>query len=372
MPSTPKQALRIQPASAGPVSRARKRFNTLIKKLEGARALLAEWKDTLPAVSSKAEADYFPLQDAWAERLRHLVVLLDGMHGHKLLGKREKVKLSTFLSHMSLELLEGGDDPEIKAIYNRHSGGDFDADEADSKERIRDLLEEMLGAEFKGEIDVRSPEAIMQAFEAQMQEQLGHTARDLPPETPSRPKRPAELARERREAAEAERVQQSLREIFRKLASQLHPDREPDEAERLRKTALMQRVNVAYAAKDMLALLELQLEVEQIDQASLAGMSDERIKQYNKVLEEQLRELEMELASVEEVAAMQMDADMFDVVTPLAMRRALDDDIGHLQIKLAIIDDDLKTLGDVKLLKAWLKEYQPPKPSPASDDDIFW
>ncbi len=37
----------------------------------------------------------------------------------------------------------------------------------------------------------------------------------------------------------------SVREIFRKLASALHPDREADAAERERKTVLMKRVSQA-------------------------------------------------------------------------------------------------------------------------------
>ena len=59
--------------------------------------------------------------------------------------------------------------------------------------------------------------------------------------------------------------ERAVREIFRKLASALHPDRETDPGERARKTALMQRANVAYAANDLLGLLELQFEVDQID-----------------------------------------------------------------------------------------------------------
>jgi len=57
----------------------------------------------------------------------------------------------------------------------------------------------------------------------------------------------------------------AVREVFRKLASELHPDRETDPAEHARKTELMQRVNQTYKAGDLLALLELQLSIEQID-----------------------------------------------------------------------------------------------------------
>lgn len=166
-------------------------------------------------------------------------------------------------------------------------------------------------------------------------------------------------------------MQQSLREIFRKLASQLHPDRETDETERQRKTALMQRVNVAYAANDMLGLLELQLEVEQIDQAVLASLSDERIRQYNQVLSGQLRELETEVAGFEEMAAIEMDADIFDEVTPAAMLRTIETDIARLRLKIAVVDEDVQELRDVKMLKAWLKALPTAASRPRQDDDPF-
>ncbi len=374
MKSTAPKALRIIPAAAGPVSRARKQFNTLIKKLEAARALLAQWKETLPAVMSKIDSEYNPLVDTQREHFKQLLVLLDDMHDQKLLGKREREKLSRFVASNALHLLADADDAVLKELYNRHSGDDFDAQEDESREDIRLMMETLLGAEFKGDIDVRSPHAMLKALHAQLAEQDGEAAAAEQQQEQPRPKRPADLARERRLAAEAQRVKQSMRDIFRKLASQLHPDRETDDAERQRKTALMQRVNAAYAANDMLGLLELQLEVEQIDQASLANLSEDRIKQYNKVLKEQLSELESEIDGFVGVASVEMDAGFFDEVTPASMIRELDSDIAHLRLQIALIEKDLQSLRDVKLLKAWLKELpnQSSKQRLQRDDDLFW
>jgi hypothetical protein len=374
MKPTSPQALRLVPPAVGPVSRARKQFNTLIKKLEAARALLAEWKETLPAVMSKIDGEYNPLVDTHGEHFKQLLVLLDDMHDHKLLGKRERQKLSRFVASNALDLLADADDAVLKDLYNRHSGDDFDAQEDESKEEIRLMMETLLGAEFKGDIDVRSPQAMLKAFHAQLAEQEGEAAAPQQHQEESRPKRPADLARERRLAAEAQRVKQSMRDIFRKLASQLHPDRETDDAQRQRKTTLMQRVNAAYAANDMLGLLELQLEVEQIDQASLANLSEERIKQYNKVLKEQLSELESEIDGFVGVASIEMHADIFDEVTPASMIRELDSDIAHLRLQIAIIEEDLQSLRDVKLLKAWLKKLpnQSSKQQLQRDEDLFW
>lgn len=373
MKTTSQHGLRLTHPAAGPVSRARKQFNTLIKKLEAARTLVAAWKETLPTIASRADSEYKPLAERHDERLKQLVVLLDELHGNALLGKRERDKLSKFVASTALDLLSWADDETLKGIYNRHGGADFDAEEAASKDELRAVMEALLGTEFKGDIDLRSPEAMREAFEAQLGEQYGDAAPAAHQEV-HRPKRAADLAREQRQAAEAQRLQHSMRDIFRKLASQLHPDRETDEAERLRKTALMQRVNVAYAANDMLGLLELQLEVEQIDQASLASLGDDRIKQYNKVLSEQLAELGIEIGSLVEAASMMMRADIFDEVTPEAMRNKLERDIADLQHKIALLDEDLLTLRDVKKLKAWLKSLPKAtsKQSPRFDDDLFW
>jgi hypothetical protein len=43
----------------------------------------------------------------------------------------------------------------------------------------------------------------------------------------------------------------------------------------------MQRVNRAYEAQDLLALLELQLQIEQIDESHIANAGEQRLKHYN-------------------------------------------------------------------------------------------
>ncbi|GIX26516.1 MAG: hypothetical protein KatS3mg123_0397 [Burkholderiales bacterium] len=91
-----------------------------------------------------------------------------------------------------------------------------------------------------------------------------------------------------------------MREVFRRLAAALHPDREPDAAERERKTALIQRVNRAYERNDLLELLTVQIEIEQIDSNHLAQASGERLGHYCSVLREQQRALQDELAAIQE------------------------------------------------------------------------
>lgn len=363
--------LRIaEPGAKGPASRARKQFNTLIKKLEAARLRLAAWEEVMPAILSQAEHEFKPLAQAYLAHQRALVLQWDQMYQHKSLGKKDRAKLTDLICSMALEMLADGDDAELKDIYNRHSGGDFDAELAEDGAAMKDMMEKILGVRMDDDVDPRSPEAMMEALAAQMERDAGQQQQRAQAKAAARPKPASALARERRQEAEADRLKQSVRDIFRKLVSQLHPDREPDAAERVRKTTLMQRVNVAYAANDLLGLLELQLEVEQIDQAGLDNLSEERIKQYNKILDGQLRELESETAGIEHAAAMDMGGQTRGRLTPQAMLRFLRADIAEMQAKLDAIVADLEEFRDVNKLKAWLKTY---RPAVVPDyDDAYW
>ncbi|HAT33653.1 MAG TPA: hypothetical protein DCW29_23270 [Janthinobacterium sp.] len=371
MTLTAQYRLRIaEPTTKGPASRARKQFNTLIKKLEAMRLRLAGWKEALPMIMGQAEREYKPLALAYAARQRALVLLLDRMCEHKSMGKKDRAKLADLICSMALEALEDGDDAQLKEIYKRRGGGDFDAEAAEAGAAIKDMVEILTGVRMEGDVDLRSPEAVLEELSAQM-ERRDHQERQAEQErAATRPKPSGALARERRQAAEADRLKQSVRDIFRKLVSELHPDREPDAVERQRKTALMQRVNVAYAANDLLGLLELQLEVEQIDQNSLDNLSDERIKQYNKILDGQLREVERETAGIEYAAAMEMGGETRGRLTPQSMLRCLRVDIEEMRGRCDVIGAELEEFKDVAKLKAWLKTYRPAA-SPY-DDDAYW
>ncbi|MEW5710053.1 MAG: hypothetical protein AB1830_14310 [Pseudomonadota bacterium] len=114
----------------------------------------------------------------------------------------------------------------------------------------------------------------------------------------------AEARRAHREGSKpvdaAREASQSVREVFRRLAAALYPDREPQAAERKRKTALMQRVSQAYERNDLLELLTVQIEIEQIDSNHLAQASGERLGHCCSVLREQQRALQDELATIQE------------------------------------------------------------------------
>jgi C-terminal processing protease CtpA/Prc len=220
---------------------------------------------------------------------------------------------------LSIGLIYAGKE-ELKAIYNRYSDTEFEDDLP----------------EFEIEI------------ETQHQEEKPH----------NRKKSAKQLEIETQKKDEEQNATKSIQEVFRKLVAALHPDREPDEAERERKTKLMQRANIAYTKKDLLQLLALQLEIEQIDQTHLNTMTEERLKQFNKVLQAQFSELKQEIQQIEYPFKMQLKTSLHSNLQPQQVLKSLSVDIREMQLVLKYAKTELKEFRNPINLKAALKSYR--------------
>ena len=86
----------------------------------------------------------------------------------------------------------------------------------------------------------------------------------------------------------------------------------------------MQRANQAYDKRNLLQLLELQLELEHIDAAALAGLSEERLKHFNQILKDQLAELDMEIMQTEARFCYQFGLTSYIKLVPEVLPRLLE------------------------------------------------
>lgn len=68
---------------------------------------------------------------------------------------------------------------------------------------------------------------------------------------------------------------------------------------------------MAYEAKDLLHLFELQLEVELVDSSRIAALSEERLRHYVSILEEQCAELQQVLDDAQMPIRLQLDLSPF-------------------------------------------------------------
>ena len=350
-------------------------FNQLIKNIEDKRASLKKWQDALAAFERMRQQDYLPLLPRYRQTRADLVRRLDQLHADKTFTKKDRAMLGQMILDMSARLLDdtGGKDLVMKEIHNRHSGTDYDASMTAMHRRLKKEVEGRLDIDLGEDVDFSS----LASFEAHVDrvmaarfEALDREA-GVPPESEHLAREAARAAHKAtRHAKKAQGVSHSIREVYRKLASALHPDKEPDPAERDRKTDLMKRVNVAYDQRDLLALLTLQLEIEQIDQSTIDNLPPTRLRHYNEVLREQSLELGSEIDGLQNAFKAQYNIGPFEKITPHGLLPVLRRDIKSMRDAIKVFSDDIVAFRDVRNVKAWLKAYR--DASPPDDDDAFF
>jgi hypothetical protein len=365
MNGDPAQGLRIVGASSGPrMSKKQQRFHKLVKDVARLKEAVRTWSLAMPEIH-RGIAEHERLRAEHRAVVVELVRLFDRSYSHRALTKRERAFLRETLCETAYEVMqevmqeEGcGELDVLKEIYNRHTRGDFDAEAAAEGEAqahaMRIVLEEQFGFDF-GRADIRSIEELEAATFAQMDEMAGESTRraEEAARRPRRKRSAREVAAEARREAERTQVGKALQEVYRKLAMALHPDREPDPEERARKTLLMQEINVAYEAKDLLQLLELQLRFEQLDEAQISTLAEDRLERYNRLLAEQVAQLKEELAGIEAPWRMQLEQ-LTGRLTPARVRAYLQDDLRMVASLITYARNDLQRFADPGALKAWL------------------
>ncbi len=347
------------PSEAAPLSKAQQTFNRLIERIEQQRQVLGAWQDFVPKFQQRLAGELDPLQRRCDRAQLALAKVFDAAHDSASITKRERAKLAMLVQDICAQLL-GHDDAsdahaQVIALHDKYSDTSHADLVEEETELFKDLAETVFGVELDGADEASSPEAIRQALHRKMQEQ-NQAQREAP--AAARRKTAKQLAKDAKLAQAAEAATQSVREIYRKLASVLHPDREADAAERERKTDLMKKVNQAYEEKNLLRLLELQIQIEQIDAAALGAINPLRLGHYNQVLTEQCAQLEHEIDALLAPFAHQLGVYRRGSLTPETLNRSLDGDVAAMRRDALGIEHDVKRLSDRAALKAWLKHIK--------------
>ena len=344
------------PTPAAGQTKVQRSFNRLVGQIQQQREALVQWQQYELRYHQRLATELHPAQARLREAQRALVTLLDGLLGDATakprLKKAERRKLAALIQPMAGLVLEEGPDAEVEAIFDRHgdvSHADLrQAELAEAQALFGHLLGEATtegdGHQAQSLDDVLQQAAERLAAQAQAQKQAQKQAQQAAQAHQTPRGRQAEADRQRQEDV-AKQASQSVREVFRKLASLLHPDRETDAAERARKTALMQQANQAYQADDLLTLLTLQLQTEQIDSLHLAGLPDARLQHYNQVLREQLAALQQQLGECTAQFRVGMGLNRREL-TPAVIDNALARDIQELRHFTRLIELDIAQLRD--------------------------
>jgi hypothetical protein len=352
-------ALLISPAATGAALTApQRRFGNLIRQIGQARQLLATWHERIGEYRQAHGELLLPLETELTNAHRQWAFALDGLLAQRSWTKAEREMLRNMLCDTVGKLLANNeDDAPLKALFAKHAGADFDTERREMLLAVKELTEAITGFDLGDDEGLDTHADLVGRMhqklreEAAAQETLEAQEANRSAKAGQRRKSTAQQGRE----TAAQQALQSMREIYRKLASALHPDRETDDSRREEKTALMQRVNQAYAANDLLALLELQLEIEQIDASHIATTSEQRLKHYNKVLGEQLAELRRQIGRVETGFRIEFGLEHVPAIQPHKLGQVLDQVRRELHAELTDQQRVLRMLDDTEAVKRWLK-----------------
>jgi curved DNA-binding protein CbpA len=333
-------AIILQPPVSGKqLSKQQKTFNTLAGKIGRARNRLQQWHEAMQRAAHAQAARIDPkMRDINATR-KELLLALDAMQDDPRFNKTDRKRLRAMIEALAHACLSAQHDAQIEAILNRQHAPATAQQAAD--------MDDLFGFDDFGQTqtqqaqDADPPE--VDAFDTEADDSAGfHQRHQIDVE-----KRPRD--------AQAP----SLRSIYRKLASVLHPDRESDPEERARKTALLQRANQSYKNGDLLALLGLQLEISMVDAAHLSALDDAQIKDYVRALKAQLADLEAEINLIEHDLRINMSsAASAGKLDPRAIDTLIEQELDALEMFEGELKSVLSRKAEVRFMKSWLREQE--------------
>lgn len=357
-PPGSRQSAAARPERAGPQARVA----ALQAGIATWRAALAGWQDRL----SRQQQALAPLQGALRAAWCAWLLALDHAALQPGLSRVERRQLASRIHAWALALRADGDDDALAALVQRHAPEDgaraspAQADAAAPGQPMQHGDPGRYGqeagppqAERPGRAgpQAQGDEAGQDPLDAW--ERAAETAAAHRSQAAAR-RRAASAAR--REAALAQEASATVREVFRRLASALHPDREGDPAERERKTALMQAANRAYAAGDLPALLDLQLDAERVDGARPLPATAQRLQHQVEVLEAQLAALQAQTRDLEARFRAWNGLPPGIGLAPHKADRLIAVQAQRLRDELAQVRQHSRMDMDVSALRAWLRE----------------
>jgi hypothetical protein len=346
-----KSLLHVRRPAARPASTPdQDRFRYLIGRIEKMRHARAAWDEQVVAFKTSDAERVHPLRATLKRVTRETVLLIDRLLDQKGWSRADQNALKDIACHTAEALLQANPhDVEIRTIFDRYSSMTFQETKQEEIEDLKQQAKEYMGIDLD-DADIESEDDLVErVYEHMKNEEARQRERSAERRKSPGPQR-AEVS--------AQAAKQFLREIYRKLASAVHPDREADAARRAEKTKLMQQINHAYSTNDLLTLLEAQLRLELIDPAHVSRISGERLQQFNRLLSQQLEAANTELRSLQDAFRMEHGLPQGRATSPRDLHLVTQRRARELRAHIHQQKRFLEVLANKSATKRWLKEQR--------------
>lgn len=303
----------LVPGARETLSKAQQAFQRLVRRIEKLRASIEKETARCHSCLEAYTSEIRPLEFELGRERKELVRLLNAALSLKpVRAARLGTQVREFmLDHLTELVGQFGNELEedLQGLLKELSGRTAKDMEREDFEFAREMMEEELRrAGMKADLsglrpDMSSEDMLreLERLEAEMREKQGAEgtgAGAQPRDGRRKAKTKRQIEREEREKAEAELQKRDIGGLYRQLAKLLHPDLEQDPVARAEKEAAMKQLTTAYKANDLHAMLRLEVTWIAREEADPSRLTDAKLAIYNKVLKEQVAELEERLATV--------------------------------------------------------------------------
>jgi hypothetical protein len=337
--------------SAGALSAEQQAFNRLLTRTENLSRKIAAAQSLADAHRTVRMSTLRPLEIERDQLMRGMVLWLAERLTRKNLSVKQQRIAREIICNLATEFALMGDE-EMRALHDAHSDTSLTEKEKAIAADTRAFVEDILGEPLDSEREFADLEEMLQAGmeHVHKQSQAREQARA------ARKGRHAKSARQQRTQQQALDADSALRTLYRQLVSALHPDRESDPHERLRKTTLMSEANTAYAKRDLLALLHLQLRADLADGEMVSNLARGKLAALSVLLKERATVLSLELREIERRTMLEFELPPDMTLSAPNLKRDLLEQQQDLQAEIAMMKRDFRRVQDDAGLKRWLSE----------------
>jgi hypothetical protein len=361
-------------------------FNKLTKRIEKLQQDIERKQHQFDLALKIYGTTLHPAEQKMQARRRELITALWNIYREKRLSKTNQRELKGMLQYHVQEyfqLSETEPDKELQEIFSAIEGMDYAEMIADEKTLLEEEMKDMFAhanVDITG-IDLDDVAALTaklhearEKIAAAEQEQLAAEEdwRQRKQKKAPKKKTAKQIAQEKAQQEVEEMKQKNIGTIYRQLAKLFHPDLEQDPEKKVEKEILMKELTAAYEAKNLHALLTLELRWIHQETNHLESLTEQKLAVYLDILREQARELERQKATIfyqpqYAVLATKFGYNMQQY--PVQTVNTILEQVRYMIEKTAEDVDLLQTDFRLKYVKSMLKIWQQEQYEMNDDDD---
>jgi len=359
------------------LSKLQKQFNYRIKRIKSLKKKIDTLKQTNDVYFQRYAQEIFPVEDKIIDARVAFVKTLDKQYQDKYFRQVEKLAIKEIIEEESFNLAHEFGVDEMIELHDRYADESYEEVIEDSKALeeafAKSFIENMFDVELDEVGDLEDQDNF-EKLQEEVRQQLEDREKAYQEQRKTRKKSKKQQeqaeAKENKLKEEAKNLSKTSRAIYMELVKELHPDKEPDEAEKKRKTEIMTKVTEAYNKNDFFELLKLQIEYKE-GSSQVQSLQNDQLKYYNTLLQDQVRELQQEeyLLSYPAPPLDQVFFNMSAAKTVLKDQFKLG--IVKTEMELREIEGNCKYIEKKANLRKFLREYIEQQNEMNDEEDDF-